>query len=426
MKILIVGSGGREHALAWKIAQSPLVQAVLVAPGNAGTAGEAKTSNLAIETHDIEGLLAAATEHDVAFTVVGPEAPLVAGIVDRFTRAGRACLGPTAAAAQLEGSKNYAKEFLVRHDIPTARYESFTDLGAAARYLKDRPGAHVVKADGLAAGKGVVVADNEEIALKAAREMLAGAFGKASARIVIEERLEGIEASFIVLADGLKYTAFPTSEDHKRRDDGDQGPNTGGMGAFSPASGMNDALEALVRARIIEPTLRGLVADGHHYRGFLYAGLMLTQTGPKVLEFNCRFGDPETQAIMLRIKSDLVPVIQAAFGGSLTDDMIEIHAQPALCVVMAAPGYPGPVRDGDELTGLDGGDPLVKIFHAGTEHKDGRVQSRGGRILGVSCLGATLDEARLRVYARIADIGFPQALYRRDIGARSAGLESTP
>ncbi|HUW99165.1 MAG TPA: phosphoribosylamine--glycine ligase [Acidiferrobacter sp.] len=418
MKILIVGSGGREHALAWKIAQSPLVQAVLVAPGNAGTAREPKTRNLPISTEDLDGLVAAAEAEDVALTIVGPEAPLVAGIVDRFTAAGLACLGPTAAAAQLEGSKSYAKAFLARHGIPTARYEGFTDLQAARRYLEDHPGPQVVKADGLAAGKGVVVAEDSAAALAAATMMLAGAFGAASAKIVIEERLVGIEASFIVLVDGLRYVAFPTSEDHKRRDDGDRGPNTGGMGAFSPASAVDEPLLQTIQTTIIEPTLRGLVADGHHYRGFLYAGLMITSDGPKVLEFNCRFGDPETQPIMMRMTSDLVPLVQAAFAGTLSADLAAFDARPALCVVLAAPGYPGTVREGYELTGLDQDDGETKIFHGGTRSEGGHVLSAGGRVLGVTSLGVDMQTARARAYARIETIGFPGAVYRHDIGQR--------
>lgn len=426
MNILVIGSGGREHALAWKIAQSPLVETVFVAPGNAGTAQEPRVRNVAVEAHDLGGLLAVAQRERVALTIVGPEAPLVAGVVDLFAAHGLLCLGPTAAAAALEGSKSYAKAFLTRHHIPTARYESFTELAAASRYLKANPGPHVVKADGLAAGKGVVVASDEHEALAAASLMLGGGFGKAGARIVIEERLTGVEASFIVLADGLRYAAFPTSEDHKRRDDGDKGPNTGGMGAFSPASAVDAHLEALIRERIIEPTLRGLVADGHHYRGFLYAGLMLTEAGPQVLEYNCRFGDPETQPIMMRLKSDLVPLVQAAFAGTLSDALMDIDPRPALCVVMAADGYPSTPREGDELTGLEGGNPAVKIFHAGTQVCEGRTVSRGGRVLGVASSGTTLEEARVAVYARIQDIGFPGAVYRRDIGRRSLGREPAP
>jgi len=418
MKILIVGSGGREHALAWKIAQSPLVQTVLVAPGNAGTAQESKTRNLPIPADDLAGLIAAAKKEGVALTIVGPEAPLVAGIVDRFTEAGLTCLGPTAAAAQLEGSKSHAKAFLARYGIPTARYESFTDLKAARLYLQNHPGPQVVKADGLAAGKGVVVAEDSASALAAATAMLAGAFGAASAKIVIEERLIGAEASFIVLADGLRYVAFPTSEDHKRRDDGDLGPNTGGMGAFSPASAVDAPLEQIIRTTIIEPTLRGLVADGHHYRGFLYAGLMITKDGPKVLEFNCRFGDPETQPIMMRLKSDLVPLVQAAFSGHLSEDLVAFDPRPALCVVLAAAGYPGTAREGDEITGLGQNDLESMVFHGGTRSEEGRVLSRGGRVLGVTSLGADMQEARMRAYKRIATIGFPGAVYRRDIGQR--------
>ncbi len=419
MKILIVGSGGREHALAWKISSSPRVSEVLVAPGNAGTALEAKTRNLPLAVDDFDGLVAAAKEEGVAFTIVGPEAPLVAGLVDRFASEKLLCLGPTAAAAQLEGSKSYAKAFLERHGIPTARYQSFTDLESARRYLASHPGPQVIKADGLAAGKGVVVADDSAEADAAATSMLAGAFGAASAKIVIEERLVGVEASFIVLADGLRYVAFPTSEDHKRRDDGDKGPNTGGMGAFSPASAVTAELEKTIRETIIEPTLRGLAADGHHYRGFLYAGLMITDEGPKVLEFNCRFGDPETQPLMMRLKSDLLPLIEAAFSGQLSEELVQFDPRPALCVVLAAPGYPGPIREGTEITGLDyQEDSDTRVFHSGTRQENGRIVACGGRVLGVTSQGENMDMARARAYQRVRAIGFAGAVYRRDIGQR--------
>lgn len=421
MKIMIVGSGGREHALAWKAAQSELASEVLVAPGNPGTAREPRVRNLAVDAADIEGLVQAAQREQVALTIVGPEGPLVAGIVDRFTKAGLACLGPTAAAARLEGSKSYAKDFLVRHGIPTARHASFTDLDAALDYLRQHPGPQVVKADGLASGKGVVVADDETAASAAVRLMLGGAFGEAGRRIVIEERLSGPEASFIVLACGRDYLAFPTSEDHKRLNDGDQGPNTGGMGAFSPASAVDARLEALIRERIIEPTLQGLWDDGHDYRGFLYAGLMLTAEGPKVLEFNCRFGDPETQPIMMRLESDLIALAQAALAGDLTGLQLAIDPRPALCAILAAHGYPGTPREGDEITGLDRDEPEVKVFHAGTQEVCGRILSRGGRVLGITSRGSTLEEARTRVYRRMASLGLAGAHYRRDIGRRSQG-----
>ena len=423
MKILIVGSGGREHALAWKAAQSPLASEVLVAPGNAGTAREPKIRNCPVAATDIAALIDLARRERVDLTIVGPEAPLVAGIVDRFTEEGLACLGPTAAAARLEGSKSFAKAFLARHGIPTARHETFSDQAAAARYLKDHPGAHVVKADGLASGKGVVVAEDEATALAAATAMLNGEFGEAGRRIVIEERLIGVEASFIVLACGLDYVAFPTSEDHKRRDDGDRGPNTGGMGAFSPASAVDAALEIVIRREIIEPTLRGLKADGHHYCGFLYAGLMLTADGPRVLEYNCRFGDPETQPIMMRLRSDLVALTQAAVHGRLAGATLEIDPRPALCVVLAAPGYPANPRMGDTIAGLDAADPQTKVFHAGTRELDGQVLSSGGRVLGVTSLGATLEEAREHVYRRLGTIALDGALYRHDIGRRPYGVK---
>lgn len=418
MKVLIIGNGGREHALAWKVAQSPQVDAVFVAPGNAGTVHEPKVHNVAIPAQDTKALALFCQNNQVDLTIVGPEGPLVAGLVDYFTQAGLAVIGPNAAAAQLEGSKSYAKAFLARHHIPSARYETFTDIAAARAYLIKHPGPHVVKADGLAAGKGVVVAANSAEAEQAATTMLAGAFGKASAKIVIEERLEGREASYIILTDGHSYIPFASSEDHKRRDDGDRGPNTGGMGAFSPASALDGAQEQIVRSTIIEPTLAGLAKEGLPYVGFLYAGLMMTANGPQVLEFNCRFGDPETQPILMRLQSDLVSLLQAALRGELKNQQAIWDPRPALCVVMAAGGYPGSYAEGDVITGLGTDTPLCKVFHAGTKIADATPVTAGGRVLGVTALGQDLQDARRHAYDRVRAISFARALYRHDIGER--------
>ncbi|MDA8389800.1 MAG: phosphoribosylamine--glycine ligase [Gammaproteobacteria bacterium] len=418
MKILIIGNGGREHALTWKMARSPRVHEVLVAPGNAGTALEPKTRNVAVGTHDIDGLVALALTERPDLTVIGPEAPLVAGLADRLQAAGLACLGPTRDGARLEGSKAFTKAFLARHHIPTAAGATVTTEAEALAYIDAHPGPLVVKADGLAAGKGVVVATDSAQAKAAAQSMLRGAFGAAGSTLVIEECLAGVEASYIILTDGRSYVAFPTSEDHKRRDDGDRGPNTGGMGAFSPASAMTPEREAVVRRTIIEPTLAGLRADGCRYTGFLYAGLMITADGPKVLEFNCRFGDPETQPIMMRLTSDLVPLIQAAVRGELAGACVDLDPRPALCVVMAAGGYPGESAGGKLITGLGEDTPDCKIFHAGTRPTPQGPVTNGGRVLGVAALGADLNAARTAAYVRAQNVHFEGAQFRRDIGNR--------
>ncbi len=427
MKILVVGGGGREHALAWKAAQSPKVDRVYVAPGNAGTAREHGTENIGIDALDTEGLLHFAREHDVELTVVGPEAPLVAGVVDAFRDAGLACFGPTKAAAALEGSKAFTKDFLARHRIPTGEYASFTDVDEAAAYVAARGAPIVVKADGLAAGKGVILAQSQREALDAVRAMLAGgAFGEAGRRVVIEEYLRGEEASFIVLVDGTHVLPMATSQDHKARDDGDRGPNTGGMGAYSPAPAVSAEIEARIMTEVIEPTVRGMAAEGRAYTGFLYAGLMIAPDGtPQVLEYNCRFGDPETQPILLRLKSDLIELLEAGLAGRL--DTVEARWDPrvALGVVLAAGGYPGDYRTGDPIKGLPP-EPAAdyKVFHAGSAERNGEIVTAGGRVLCVTALGDTVRAAQTRVYELVQQIHWQDVYYRRDIGYRAIARET--
>ncbi len=426
ISILVVGGGGREHALAWKAARSAQVERVYVAPGNAGTAREPGVENVAIAADDIASLRDFARKQEVALTIVGPEAPLVAGIVDAFQAEGLACFGPTRAAARLEGSKSFAKDFLARHGIPTAAYASFHDLDEALGYIREKGAPLVIKADGLAAGKGVIIARTLAEAEAAARDMLAGnAFGDAGHRIVVEEFLEGEEASFIVMADGRHVLPMATSQDHKARDEGDRGPNTGGMGAYSPAPVITPELHRRIMAEIIEPTIRGMTADGHPYTGFLYAGLMITPDGrPKVLEFNCRFGDPETQPILMRLRSDLVDLCQAALAGRLHEMTAHWDARYALGVVLAAGGYPGGYRKGDVIEGLEGAEEEgIKIFHAGTALQDGQIVTAGGRVLCVCALGEHVREARRRAYDRVARIHWPDMFYRRDIGHRAVAQE---
>jgi phosphoribosylamine---glycine ligase len=425
MKVLLIGSGGREHALAWKLAQSTRVDEVIVAPGNAGTAREAKCRNVDIAVGDIDALLALAEREDVGLTVVGPEGPLVAGIVDRFRAAGRRIFGPTAAAAQLEGSKAFAKDFLARHRIPTAHYAVFTGLDAALAHLREVGAPIVVKADGLAAGKGVIVATTLAEAEAAVRDMLAGnAFGAAGARVVIEEFLDGEEASFISIVDGVHALPMATSQDHKRVGDGDTGPNTGGMGAYSPAPVVTPEVHARVMREIVEPTVRGMQADGTPFTGFLYAGLMIDAHGnAKVIEFNVRFGDPETQPVMLRLQSDLVELLEAAIDGRLDKVVAEWDARPSLGVVMAAQGYPGTPRNGDTIHGLPAeGDSEqdCKVFHAGTRSgADGEAITAGGRVLTVCALGGDIAAARQRAYAALAPIRWDGEFHRNDIGWRA-------
>ncbi|KAG9598596.1 phosphoribosylamine-glycine ligase, partial [Aureobasidium melanogenum] len=426
MKVLVIGSGGREHALAWKIAQSSRVEGVIVAPGNAGTAVEPKLRNVPVPVTDIDGLVALAKAEGVGLTVVGPEVPLVAGVVDRFTAEGLRCFGPRAAAAQLEGSKAFAKDFLARHAIPTAHYAVFTELAPALAHVREKGAPIVIKADGLAAGKGVVVAMTLAEAEDALNDMLGGkAFGDASSRVVIEEFLDGEEASFIVIADGKRALPMATSQDHKRRDDGDKGPNTGGMGAYSPAPVVTDEVSARVMREIIEPTLAGMAADGAPFTGFLYAGLMIDAHGaPKVIEFNVRFGDPETQPIMLRLTSDLVDLVEAALDGDVGRVQAVWDERPSLGVVLAAGGYPGKVRAGDVITGADGDFGAdVKVFHAGTAtDADGRPVTAGGRVLTVCALGADLVEAREKAYAAVGRIQFADAFHRHDIAHRALSV----
>jgi len=427
MNILIIGGGGREHALAWKTAQSARIQKVYVAPGNAGTAREAKCENVAIAADDVDGLLKFAQSNKVDLTIVGPEAPLVLGVVDRFRTAGLRCFGPTKASAQLEGSKAFAKDFLARHKIPTAAYGNFTDVAAAEAFIRKMGAPIVVKADGLAAGKGVIIAASIDEAIAAVRDMLAGnVFGEAGHRVVVEEFLQGEEASFIVMADGAHVLALATSQDHKRVGDGDTGPNTGGMGAYSPAPVVTPEIHARVMREVIEPTIRGMQAEGHPYTGFLYAGLMINGRGDiKVLEFNCRFGDPETQPVMLRLKSDFVTLIEAALDGRLDQVSAEWDARAALGVVMAAGGYPGSYKKGDDIEGLPVTDaPDAKVFHAGTTLKDSKVVTSGGRVLCVTALGGTVAAAQQHAYQVVRQIRWNGAQYRTDIGYRAIAREA--
>ncbi|MEO8778548.1 MAG: phosphoribosylamine--glycine ligase [Rhodanobacter sp.] len=423
MKVLVIGGGGREHALAWKLKQSPRVDEVIVAPGNAGTAREFGVRNANVPSDDLDGLLQLAKDEHVELTVVGPEVPLVAGIVDRFCAAGQRIFGPRALASQLEGSKAFAKDFLQRHNIPSAHYAVFTELNPALAYVRQRGAPIVIKADGLAAGKGVVVALTLADAEMALHDMLgAHCFGAASARVVIEEFLDGEEASYIVMSDGRHALPLASSQDHKRRDDGDLGPNTGGMGAYSPAPVVTPAVEQRILQEVIEPTLRGMAAEGAPFVGFLYAGLMIDQQGaPKVIEFNVRCGDPETQPIMLRLTSDLVDLIDAALDGHLEDARADWDVRPAIAVVMAAAGYPAHTRHGDVIEGLDSAAMEdVKVFHAGTAiEADGRVVTAGGRVLTVCALGDELAGARERAYAVVARLCYDGAFHRRDIAHRA-------
>ena len=423
MKVLVIGSGGREHALAWKLKQSPQVSEVIVAPGNAGTAHEPGVRNAAVAMNDLDGLLALAKREKIGLTVVGPEVPLVAGVVDRFRAAGLRIFGPRALAAQLEGSKAFAKDFLQRHNIPTARYAVFNELQAALAYVRLHGAPIVIKADGLAAGKGVVVALTLADAELALHDMLgAHSFGDASARVVIEEFLDGEEASYIVMSDGSHALPMASSQDHKRRDDNDLGPNTGGMGAYSPAPVVSAEVEQRILSQVIEPTLRGMAAEGAPFLGFLYAGLMIDAHGnPKVIEFNVRFGDPETQPILLRLKSDLVELIDAALDGRLDSTQARWDARPAIGVVMAAGGYPGKVRGGDRIDGLNVPQAAgVKVFHAGTVlDAQGQAVTAGGRVLTVCALGEDIAAARRHAYAALEKLHFADAFYRRDIAYRA-------
>ncbi len=422
MKVLVIGSGGREHALAWKAAQSGSVAKVYVAPGNAGTAVEAKLENVAIDVMDFPALADFARQHAVDLTIVGPEAPLVEGIVDYFNARQLRCFGPSRGAAQLEGSKAFTKDFLTRHGIPTAAYQSFTDVDAALAYVRQRGAPIVVKADGLAAGKGVIVAQSIADAEAAIREMLSGnAFGTAGCRVVIEEFLEGEEASFIVIADGTNALPMATSQDHKRVGDGDTGPNTGGMGAYSPAPVVTAEVKQRIMDEVILPTIRGMAAEGNSYTGFLYAGLMIDADGkPKVIEYNCRFGDPETQPIMLRLRSDLTGLCLAALNRSLDRQQASWDPRPAVGVVLAAGGYPARYPKGKAISGLDTALPATKIFHAGTRLDNAnQVVTNGGRVLCATALGDTIAAAQARAYELASQVSWEGMYYRKDIAYRA-------
>ena len=426
MNVLIIGSGGREHALAWKVAQDERVEKVFVAPGNAGTAIEAKCENVAIDVLELDKLVAFAKDN-VSLTIVGPEAPLVAGVVDRFRAQGLPCFGPTAGAAQLEGSKAFTKDFLARHQIPTAEYQNFTEIEPALAYLREKGAPIVIKADGLAAGKGVIVAMTLQEAEDAVRDMLAGnAFGEAGSRVVIEELLDGEEASFIVMVDGEHVLPMATSQDHKRVGDGDIGPNTGGMGAYSPAPVVTNEVHQRVMEQIIWPTVRGMAAEGNIYTGFLYAGLMIDADGnPKVIEFNCRFGDPETQPIMLRLQSSLVTLVEAANAGTLDQVSAQWDPRCSLGVVLAAGGYPADYAKGDVISGLEEAvSDNGKVFHAGTALQDGQVVTSGGRVLCATALGETVKAAQQGAYELARQISWKGSFYRSDIGYRAIARES--
>ena len=423
MKILIVGGGGREHALAWKSAQSVQVSRVFVAPGNAGTAQEEKLTNVDIGADDINALLEFALKENIDLTIVGPEAPLVSGIVDSFQQSGLRIFGPSAAAAQLEGSKTFSKDFLARHRIPTASYQSFTEIEPAIAYVKSQGTPIVVKADGLAAGKGVILADSETQAIDAIKDMLEGnAFGDAGHRVVIEEFLLGEEASFICMVDGENILPMATSQDHKARDNNDQGPNTGGMGAYSPAPIVTAEVESYVLQHIIMPTVRGMAKEGARYTGFLYAGLMIDQNGEaKVLEYNCRLGDPETQPIMMRLQSDFVELCLAACDGQLSTKMAKWDPRYSLGVVLAAKGYPGPYAKGELIRDIPTEQESSKVFHAGTTYdQQGEVISNGGRVLCAVSLGDSVQQAQQKAYKLIAGIDWASAYYRTDIGFKAS------
>ena len=426
MKVLVIGNGGREHALAWKAAQSPLVTKVFVAPGNAGTALEADLENINIKATDIAGLLNFAQEQQIDLTIVGPEAPLVIGIVDSFQKAGLKIFGPSKAAAQLEGSKAFTKDFLARHNIPTAEYQNFTEIEPAIAYIRQKGAPIVIKADGLAAGKGVIVAMTLKEAEDAVHDMLAGnAFGDAGHRVVIEEFLDGEEASFIVMVDGEHVEPMATSQDHKRVGDGDTGLNTGGMGAYSPAPVVTDDVFTKVMEQVIYPTVNGMAQEGNVYVGFLYAGLMIDKQGnPKVIEFNCRFGDPETQPIMMRMQSDLVELCLAAVEGKLNTIKSKWDPRPALGVVLAAGGYPGDYNTKDVILGLSSEtNQNCKIFHAGTSLENGQVYTNGGRVLCVTALGNTVSDAQQYAYEQLKNIYWHGCYYRHDIGYRAIERE---
>jgi len=428
LKILVAGSGGREHALAWALAKSDRVEQVLVAPGNAGTAAEPGVENVPVGAEDIDGLLELAKTAQIDLTVIGPEAPLVAGIVDRFKKHGLRCFGPTASGARLEGSKSYSKDFLQRYNIPTAGYANFSDIDAALTHVETCTIPTVIKADGLAAGKGVIIAHSREEAIDAVRLVMSDrAFGDAGNEVVIEDFLTGEEASFMAIIDGDDILPLATSQDHKARDDGDKGPNTGGMGAYSPAPVIDDAMAERVMADVMRPTVEGLKKDGEHYTGFLYAGLMIGEDGvPRVLEFNCRMGDPETQPILFRLKTDLVDLIEAALDGKLSDVNTDWDPRPSLGVVLAAGGYPDSYNKGDVISGLDAaGSEDMKIFHAGSKVTGDGVVTNGGRVLCAVALGNNVAEAQAKAYELVDQISWENVYYRRDIGYRAVIREES-
>ncbi|MDT8311085.1 MAG: phosphoribosylamine--glycine ligase [Methylophaga sp.] len=426
MKVLVIGGGGREHALAWKLSQSPQCEQIFVAPGNPGTANEPGMQNVPIAVEAIDEQVAFAQQNAIDLTIIGPEVPLVLGVVDAFELAGLRCFGPTQAAAQLEASKSFTKDFLARHQIPTAAYQVFTEIPPAVAYIKAQGAPIVIKADGLAAGKGVIVASTEAEAIAAVEDMLAGnKFGDAGSRVVIEEFMTGEEASFIVMVDGENVLPLATSQDHKARDNADKGPNTGGMGAYSPAPVVTDVVFDRIMNEIIYPTVQGMAADGRPYTGFLYAGVMIDEAGmPKVVEFNCRFGDPETQPIMLRLKSDLVELCFAALEKRLDKITADWDPRAAIGVVMAAGGYPDDYQKGDVISGLDAVDAdLAKVFQAGTRQQGDYIVTNGGRVLCVTALGDSVLQAQQKAYQAVAKINWKAAYYRTDIAYRAVARE---
>lgn len=427
MKILVTGSGGREHALAWRAAQSKDVECVFVAPGNAGTDSDQKLVNVDLDVMDIDAQVAFALKERIDLTIIGPEAPLVAGAVEVFNSAGLRCFGPSQSAAQLEGSKSFSKDFLARHKIPTGSYGSFESPDEAIAYAESMELPIVIKADGLAAGKGVVIAHEYVKAFETIKDMLSGnAFGEAGSRVVVEEFLTGEEASFIVIVDGEHALPFATSQDHKSAFDGDNGPNTGGMGAYSPAPVVTPEIHERIMAQVILPTVKGMALDGNPYTGFLYAGLMIDGEGnPKVIEFNCRFGDPETQPIMMRMKSDLVQICNDAIDGNLAGKSILFDERKAICVVMAAGGYPADYNRGDSIGGIPDASESSKVFHAGTQMVSGEVVTNGGRVLGVTSLGDSVGDAQSRAYEIVKGIHYHSCQYRTDIGYRAIAREAS-
>ena len=424
MKTLVIGSGGREHALAWKLAQDSNVEIVYVAPGNAGTAKETKCENLPIGVGELDALAQFAQDNDIALTLVGPEAPLVEGVVDLFESKGLPIFGPTQAAAELEGSKAFTKDFLARHKIPTAAYQNFTEIEPALAYCETLGAPLVVKADGLAAGKGVIIANTVAEAQEAVKDMLAGnAFGEAGHRVVVEEFLDGEEASFICMVDGLDVLPMATSQDHKAAHEGDQGPNTGGMGAYSPAPCVDQAMHDAIMEQVIRPTVQGMLDEGRRYRGFLYAGIMICDGIPKVLEYNCRFGDPETQPIMMRMQSDLAPLLLAAINGELASQSCNWDPRIALGIVLAAPGYPGDYPKGAVISDNGQDSDAVKLFHAGTQEKDGNIQTAGGRVQCATALADSVKAAQAAAVTRAQSVDFEGRWFRTDIGHRAIARE---